>query len=353
MSQAIEEIFKKIAGAKSIAIISHQLPDADAFASSVALREILRKFQSLNINYNTKKRIDVFMEHETLPKTLDIFIPKDKTLKFLNPAKPRKQYDLVIALDCASKERMGIYSEVFDNAKDSINIDHHATNTRFANQNLVMKTSSTCEALYYIFLHKHKVDVSKYIYSLLYSGILTDTNNLKNNADLKTTERAVSILKQKVGDSLAKKIVSNFFENNSPAKDELYSFAYNKKYRTYLADGKFCLIVLNNKAFKTANAELEDAEGIVDDALCRKGVVASAIILEKEKGNFQIKLRSKEEVDISKIAENFGGGGHAQMAAFQYQGKLQNLISKFVPYVTDFIEAVNVDALDIYPEFFE
>ncbi len=353
MSQNIGDVLEKIACAKRIAIISHSSPDADAFASSVALRELIRKSQNYYPEGNTRKRIDVFMEYETFPASLEIFIPKDKGLKILNPEKQLKHYDLVIALDCASKERMGVYSQIFDKAKDTINIDHHATNTRFANKNIVMKTSSTCEALYYIFLHKQKIEVSKYVLSLLYSGILTDTNNLKNNADLKTTERAVSLLKQKLGVKLAKRIRANFFESNSPAKDELYSFAYNKKYRTYLADGKVCLIVLNHKAFQSAKAELEDAEGIVDEALYRKGVTTSAIVLEKEKGKFYVKLRAKEGLDVSTLAKTFNGGGHTQIAAFQYEGKLQKLLSKFIPEIKNFASQVSVESLDACPELFE
>lgn len=353
MSQNIEEVLEKIACAKNVAIISHSTPDADAFASSVALREIIRKSKTDCPSGNKRKRIDVFMQHETLPNTLDIFIPKEKGLKFLNPQKPLKQYDLVVALDCASKERMGEYANIFDKAKTTISIDHHSTNTRFANHNVVMKTSSTCEALYYMFLHRQKIEVSKYVLSLLYAGILTDTNNLKNNADSKNTDNAVSILKQKLGANLAKRIRANFFENNSHAKDELYAFAYNKKYRKYLEDGKICLIVLNHKAFQTANAELEDAEGIVDEALYRKGVVSSAIILEKEKGKFYVKLRSKQGVDVSELAKNFKGGGHTQVAAFQYEGKLQKLLSQFVPQLTNLVKDFSAEALDACPELFE
>lgn len=357
MSQIVREIEDAIENAKSIAVITHFAPDTDAFTSSRVMREIIRKSQKPGPKgKKTRKRVDIFMEHDKLPQSLDFLIPqkeKETGIRYVNPQRPLKQYDLAIVLDCASKERMGIYSSVFDSAKDTFNIDHHATNTRFANKNLVLKTSSTCEALYYIFLHRQKTEVSKYILSLLYSGILTDTNNLKNNADSKTTELAVSRIKQKLGVSLANKIKANFFESNSAAKDELYSYAYNKKYRKYLADGKFCLIVLDNKAFKQSNAEIDDAEGIVDEALHRKGVVASGIILEKEKNKLTVKLRSKEGVKISELASEFKGGGHDRIAGLQYEGSIKSFVSKFIPAIEEFVKDIKVADFDYCPELFE
>jgi phosphoesterase RecJ-like protein len=357
MSQIIGVLSEKIANAKSIAIISHSAPDADAFASSVALREIIKKSQQPGPSgRRSRKRIDVYMEHDKLPNSLDIFFPKkekESGFKFMNPEKPLKKYDLAIALDCASKERMGIYGNIFDSAKHTFNIDHHATNTNFADNNIVLKTSSTCEGLYYLFSYKQKIDFSKYVLSLLYSGILTDTNNLKNNADFKVTELAVSRIKQKLGVSLAKRIRANFFESNSVAKDELYAYAYSKKHRKYLADDKFCLIVLNHKAFKQSGADMDDAEGIVDEALYRKGLIASAIILEKEKNKLYVKLRSKDGIDISQLAKQFNGGGHTQIAAFQYEGSVISLVAKLVPEIEKFVANEKVEEPDVCPELFE
>lgn len=355
MSQDSSEILQSITDAKSIAIITHAFPDTDAFASSVALREIIRKIHSQKPkNKVSRKKVDVFMDYQQLPQSLDIFFyKKEKYYKFINQPRPLKQYDLAIVLDCASKERMGKYQEIFEKAKSSINIDHHATNTRFAEKNVVMKVSSTCEALYYIFLHRQSLTVSTYVLSLLYSGIITDTNDLKNNADAKTTERAVSCFKQKLGIMLAKKLRANFFENNSPQKDELYAYAYNKKHRRYLADEKFCLIVLDNKIFKKTGASLEDAEGIVDEALHRKGLFASGIILEKEKGKAYVKLRSKDNLNISNLAKTFKGGGHETVAAFQYSGKVSSLVKDLSNEIEKFMIESKLQEEDKWPEFFD
>ena len=355
MSQDIRNFLSLLDTSKSVAIIAHQAPDADAFSSVMALREIIRKFHSLTPEgKKIRRRIDIYLDFEQLPSSLNIFLPKkDEPIKFLNPEKPVKSYDLAVALDCASEDRMGKYTEVFKNAKKTVNIDHHATNTKFADVNYVTKTSSTCEALYYMFLYKQKYEVSNYIFSLLYSGIITDTNNLKNNADAPSTEKAVSNIKQGMGISLTRKIRANFFENNSPAKDILTSYAYNLKNRKYLADDKLCVITLDSKVFTKANADLSDAEGIVDEALYRKGVLISALLLEKDKNEIYVKLRGKQGVDVSELAKQFGGGGHPGQAAFQYKGKLSTLIAQFLPVANEFAQKIQEENFDSVPELFQ
>ena len=353
MSEDFRSFLNAITSFKNIVIISHQAPDADAFSSSVALREILRKLHSsLPDGRKNRQRIDVFLDCEEIPESLKIFIPKNETtLKYLNP-KPAKNYDLAICLDCANIERMGKYLEVFQKASRTVNIDHHATNTRFADQNYVFKTSSTCEALYYLFLHREKFEASKYILSLLYSGIITDTNNLKNNADGLSTEKAMAYLKQNLGLPMMDRIRANFFENNSPARDELRAAAYSKVYRKYFEEDKVCVITLNHKTFEKTQAEMEDAEGIVDEALYRKGVLVSVIILEKNKNELYVKLRGKPGVDVSKLAAEFGGGGHERQAAFQFKGKPSEVANLLIPKTIKFVKNLNEKIINDYRELF-
>lgn len=353
MSEDFRSFLEKIKNYKNIAIISHQAPDADAFSSSVALREILRKFHStFPDGTKAKQRIDIFLDCEEIPNSVKIFVPKNENnFKFFNPT-PKKHYDLAISLDCSNIERMGKYVELFQKADKTLNIDHHATNTRFAMQNYILRTSSTCEALYFLFLHREKLEVSKYIISLLYSGIITDTNNLKINADGLSTEKAVAYLKQNLGLSLTNRLRANFFENNSPAKDELRSIAYSKKHRKYLHEDKVCLITLDNNAFARTKAELEDAEGIVDEALYRKGVLVSAIILEKNKNELYVKLRGKPGIDVSLLAQEFGGGGHERQAAFQYKGRPNQLAKLLISKAVDFVKNLSENSIDDYTQLF-
>lgn len=354
MPHDFKNFFDLIIASKSVAIIGHKTPDADAFGSALALREIIRKFYSTDPQgKKLRKRIDVFLENEELPESFNLFLPEHKDkIKFINPEKPLLKYDLVIGVDSLNKERFGKYLPIFESAAHTANIDHHLANTKYAEFNYVAKTSSACESLFYLFIANKNIEPSKYILSLLYAGIITDTFNLKDNADGKLTEKALSYIKQRVGINLISRIRENFFANNSQAKDELIGLAYSKKNRYYFEDGKVCIIVLDNKAFKQTGATLDDAEGIVDEALYRKGVLVSGLILEKEKNQLSVKLRGKQGIDVSKIAKDFGGDGHENKAGFQKTGVVSETLKAVAARCSEATKTQN-EQIDDFSSLFE
>lgn len=305
----------------SIALFAHTCPDADAVCSCLALKEFI------STNYLSKgkrsrwhkKKVDIFIDCDELPENLRALASKYKAS--INPI-PKKKYSLAIALDCANLERLGKYAELFEHCDETVNIDHHKSNPKFANINYVFDTSSTCENLYIFFKFFEKIYGAKmnlYIHTQLYSGILTDTNNLENNADKLTTRNTVSSIVETLGSKKASIIKAHFFKNLPKSKLALTTISYNPKNRKYYEDGKICIITLNYKAFAKAHATLEDAEGIVDSALNTEGVFVSALILEQQKGQYKIKLRGKD-IKVNQVAEKFSGGGHEYMAAFDYKG---------------------------------
>ena len=137
-----EDFRKKIEQIKGgIAIISHK-HQTQTFSSSVAHKRNFKK-NSTQLSQTAQKRELIFfwIVKKFLSKN---FVPKNENnFKFFNPT-PKKHYDLAISLDCSNIERMGKYVELFQKADKTVNIDHHATNTRFANAKLIilLKTSS-------------------------------------------------------------------------------------------------------------------------------------------------------------------------------------------------------------------
>ena len=267
-----------------------------------------------------KKKVDIFIDCEEIPESLKMFAEKYKLS--INP-QPRKHYDLAIALDCLNKERMGKYITIFDRADKKINLDHHISNSKFGDYNYVFKLSSTCESLYSIFCYFNKnfgTSINKYILNQIYAGIITDTNNLENNADKLITRHHVSAIINDLGVRQASVIKAHFFQNIPKTKLALVSYSYQPNVRRHYNDGKICIITLDNKIFAKTKASLEDAEGIVDSALKTEGVLVSALILENEKGVYNVKLRGKG-IKVNDIAQVFGGGGHEYMAGFQTKMK--------------------------------
>ena len=167
-----QKIDALIESAKTIVIMSHTSPDADALCSCIALQNLIKK------HFN-KRRVDIAI----VGKPSDSLKPLVKKTK-LTPT--WFKYDLAICLDCPTFKRLGKYEKLFKSAKNKINIDHHDTNLEFGDVNKVdVEASSTCEIIYKMY-KSHNVELTPRIEKLIYSGIVTDTacfaaNNISQN----------------------------------------------------------------------------------------------------------------------------------------------------------------------------
>lgn len=294
--------------AQKIAIICHSKPDADAFSSMIALKRLIKK------NFETEKykiNIDVFADTDEV---------SDKYAPLLNGENLNEQtaekYDLAIAVDCANKSRLGKYEVVFDNAKDTLNIDHHQTNDKFAHNNII-KThcSSTCEIVYLYYGKVAGLKISSDICSLLYSGIITDTNNLTQNLSSFTLE-AVTELQQTCNQENVnlEKIRDHFFKNDT--KEQLSLLGRALSSLSFCENGKIAMMKILKQDFAETNATKDDTLGIVDYACKLQGVEIGVLFIKQENNTYYVSLRSKGELDVSEIAKNMGGGGHKNIAAF-------------------------------------
>ncbi|MBO7508537.1 MAG: DHH family phosphoesterase, partial [Clostridia bacterium] len=148
---ATMQYIEQMKGAKKIAIIVHQNADTDALASAISLRRIIKdNFEKLD--EKSKKEIDVFTDTAEFNKKDEDLIKNES----INEQR-YKRYDLAIALDTPNRARLGQYDTIFKKSKDTLNIDHHSTNVRFAKNNIVVPTcSSVCELLFLLFCANKK-----------------------------------------------------------------------------------------------------------------------------------------------------------------------------------------------------
>lgn len=295
--------------AKTIAILSHNNPDADAFCSAIALKRMIKHF------------------YPELNQKIDIFIDTDEICDLYKPIvlneplnqQPIDEYDLAIGLDAASISRFGKYANIFTGAQDTINIDHHQTNEKFANNNLILLASSTCEALYTLFKCLDK-EIPTEVHKFIYAGIITDTNNLEKPTNIKTHEILKELLfKNKTLDSIRE----YFFNNISIEKESLMYKALES--REFFEDGRIAFMKLLKQDFSQTNASYDDSLGIVDYCIKIKNVQIAVIAIKQRDNSYYISIRTKNNVDAAEIAQLFNGGGHATMAAFHFTGSLTDL----------------------------
>lgn len=309
----INQLEELIENSENIALFTHDQPDGDAIGSCLALKNFIEA------NYKNKK-IDIFFHYDENISTLILPLFENEKVNKQNA----QNYDLAIALDCNGLSRFSIFERLFKSAKTTVNIDHHGTNTNFANLNYVVPfASSTCEIVYNFILHTNKTiphETSKFAYI----GIITDTNCLQTNVGKKTFEVLSEIYKTKIN---LDEIKDYFFKNVSITKTILLRNALSSL--KFYEEGNIAIMGITNKDYANLGATEEDTYGIIDYANNIEGVQIAAFLIEKEPNYYYVSLRSKGP-DVSKIAKEFEGGGSTNVAAFQFTGSGSELIFKLL-----------------------
>lgn len=291
----LDDILNEIQIAEKIVILTHEAPDGDAIGSSLALHLALNK----------------------LNKESDVIIPEySKLFSFLPGAKDImeesniKEYDLAIALDCGDLKRLKCGEDYFETAKRKIQIDHHGSNTMFADLNFVNPASPACCEILVEMFNYYGINIDKEIGSCLVAGIITDTGGFRYpKTSAETFEFTAELLQKGVNVSDIYKRVQ---DTKTRANFELTKLVIDRM--EILEDGKVTFTYITQEDSKSIGAEVGDHEGLVEIGRDIEGVEVSIFIREKEDGSFKASLRSNSYVNVSDICLLFGGGGH-QMAA--------------------------------------
>ncbi len=305
---------EKILSAEKIAIITHINPDGDCIGSSLALQSFIEK---------CGKTAEVFNE-QGLPQSY-AFMAGDKIVR-TDAESDGTKYDLVIWADCGSEDRGGKISWVTENADVRINIDHHQTNTLFADINIVDgNAAATCIMIYEMFM-ACGVEIDLHTAELLYMGIITDSGNFSySNADKRTHLVAGELLE--IGVNVAE-LTQKLFRTTTYGKLKLTALTLDNLELFY--DGKIAVLFTSKKMYAETNTSSEDSEGFVSMARDIKGVKIAVFLRDTTDGALvKVSLRSNADVDVSEIAKKFGGGGHEKAAGFSLPGT--------IPEVRDFL----------------
>lgn len=308
----IDNIKEEIYKAESIIILTHEMPDGDAIGSSLAMYNGLK---------NLGKNVDVVIENAS------------QVFNFLNGFDEIKtegttnNYDLAIALDCGDIKRLNGYSEYFENANITIEIDHHAVNTMFADYNFVNPTSPACAQILITVIEDLGIEITTEIGECLLTGIITDTGGFKyQGVSTETFEFVAELLNKGVNvSSIYKKVLQTI----SRTKFELRKIAMERL--EFLENGRIAFTYIKNEDEEKINAEIDAHEGIVEMGRDVEGVEISIFLREnKEKDGYKISLRSNDYVNVADICLMFSGGGHARAAGGSIKLPLEEAKQKII-----------------------
>lgn len=304
----MSRLIEMIEAAETIAVLGHIHPDGDCVGSCLAVCNYIRE-------QYPEKVVQVYLEKPPV---------KFNYLKYFDEicqdAHTGKTYDLCICLDSAALDRLGEFAAYLDSAQASICLDHHVTNSGYAQENFVLEASSASEVLYG-FLDLDKI--SRETAECIYTGILHDTNVFKNS---NTTEHTMEVAGKMMSKGINfAKIIDESFYRKTYVQNQILGRALLES--VVFLHGTCIFSVVRRRDMEFYGVESTDLDGIVDQMRITEGVEVAIFLYEIENHVFKVSMRSNNYVNVSKVAAYFGGGGHIRASGCTMNGSVHDVIN--------------------------
>lgn len=310
----LSDIIKK---SQNVLIISHIGPDGDTLGSALGLMMMLEQHKHLT-------QIDTLVLGK-VPEIYD-FLPGIRKLKSVYDKNLLEKYDLAISVDCAAEDRLAEALVFFKKAKISVNIDHHKTNKSFGNFNIIDPMASSVGEMLVNLAPQIGCTITKEIATCLYVSILTDTGGFRfENTTPKTFLACAKLLETKIKpDEIYKKC----YEQKPLNMIRLQALAINNA--KFEENDKIVYTIISRKTLDQYGSQDSYTDGISEAMRQAKTTEISMVLKETPNKETKISLRSKN-IDISKIAGFFGGGGHRLAAGCIIEKPPEEALKEILP----------------------
>lgn len=310
-------LMQKLLKEKSVALFMHMRPDGDTIGSTLALSKAL-----------TQKGIEVKVFcSDAIPNKFS-YLQSVETVNNVFSG----EYSALVSVDCADVTRLGDFASAFASHKNTYNVDHHISNTKYAENNYVENNASNCENVYELIVEAG-LKIDSEIANLLLTGIVTDTGNFAHsNVTPKTFEIASKLL---TFGANVNEIVYQNFKAQTKERAKLHGMVTSKI--RYFLDDRFGVITITQDDFIKSGATQDQTEGFIDFLMGVNSVEVGACVMEIAKEKYKISFRSKG-VDVNAVAGTFGGGGHTLASGCQIHGLYEEVIDKIVFAVSKYLQ---------------
>lgn len=309
-----------IRAANKIAIGGHVHPDGDCTGSCMGLYLYILE------NY-PEKQTDIYLEE--LP---DSFHFLQRSGEIRQELSEDRDYDLFCCLDCGDKERLGFSGELFDRAVHTLCVDHHISNTNFGEENYVVPDASSTSELIYNLMEKDKITLP--VAEALYLGIVHDTGVFQYSCTSPATLRAAADLLERGVD--APTLIRKTFVEKTYAQNQVLGRTLLESIR--FMGGKCIASYIRMREMEFYGVKPKDLEGIVSQLRDTTGVEVAIFMYETKPSVYKVSLRSNDLVDVSKVAQYLGGGGHKKAAGFTMAGTPHDVLNNLSGLIQDQLE---------------
>ena len=299
----VDRILSAIHDYEEFCVVGHVRPDGDCIGSQVGLAMALKQ---------QGKRVVCWNEDPTPQKLA--FLDTDGLMQ--QPQKPT-EFECVIATDCASFARLGAAGTQITSRKLLINIDHHASNTRYGDVNCVSVREPSTGELIYRLLKYASWPITREIADCLFAAVSTDTGSFQYPSTRPATFVTAGELVKRGADLGT--VCHEIYQSFPLSRVRLVKHVYNHFHLTH--NDQIAWFWLKQADYARTKANSSDSEGLIDHIRSIEPVVIACMFEELGPDLTRVSLRSKSpHVDVNRVASIFGGGGHIAAAGARIPG---------------------------------
>lgn len=313
--ETMNKLLKAVQEADRIAIGGHVRPDGDCIGSCMGLYLYLLK-------QYPEKKVHIYLEDI---KEGFSFVSHLEDVR--NTCNPEEEYDLTVILDTSAKERIGIIGSLFDQAAHTLCIDHHISNTGYAEENIIRSDAGSASEVLFELLEEEKID--RDIAAPIYAGIAHDTGVFQFSC---TTARTMEIAGKLMNTGIDfTKILDSSFYSKSYAQNQILGRCLVES--ILVLEGRCIVAAVQKKEMGFYRLFPKDLDGIVNQLRVTRGVEVAVFLYETGNCEYKVSLRSNGRVDVNAVASHFGGGGHILAAGCTMQGTFYDVVNSLTLYL--------------------
>jgi bifunctional oligoribonuclease and PAP phosphatase NrnA len=317
----LSQVVELIENNRNFAITTHVRPDGDGIGSSLGLCWLLR---SLGKQAEVILRDEIPVAYSQLPGAGEI-----RTVSEIDA-----RYDAVFVIECSDIKRPGIIN--LEN-QFTVNIDHHATCEHFGTINWIDATASAVGEMIYNLCKAIGGRISKEIAECVYMALVTDTGSFHFP---NTTDRTLKVASELIKAGARPAKISEAVYNNYPwSRIELMRQVLDTVKRN--RKGNIAWMRQTLEMARTAKSVDGDNNGFVNIPLAAAEVEATIYMRESAPNCYRVSLRSKGDINVARVAEKFGGGGHKNAAGCRVEGDWNTLEQAILEELTKAVECAN------------
>ncbi len=303
-----DQVSAALKEAHTIAVLSHVNPEGDTLGSALGAFFVLREWG---------KEVQVF-NAEPLPPRL-LHLPGAREVR--TTSRLPHPFDLCLVVDCGDAARTGGLLTDLPPGSVLVNVDHHQTNSRFGTLNWVDPTASSTGEMIYRLVASMGLAIPPEAATNLYAAILTDTGSFRfGNTSASCLEAAAALVRLGVNPPAVAEI---FYGRQRPATLQLLGELLTRMEVT--EGGAVAWMEIRQDHLRRRGVEMEETEGFINYPRSLAGVKVAVVFKEMGEGEVKVSLRSNDQVDVSRIASLFGGGGHRNASGCTVRGSLREV----------------------------